>query len=65
MQQFTEKYREQIQGVVSGFDRLVFRGLLRGLNYGYWIGACKRRWRWGWSNTSGAIRFRSRITWIM
>ena len=36
MQQFTEKYREQIQGVVSGFDRLVFRGSLRGLNYGYW-----------------------------
>ena len=36
MQQFIEKYGEQIQGVVSGFDRLVFRGSLRGLNYGYW-----------------------------
>ena len=36
MQQFINKYREQINGVVSGFDRLVFRGSLRGLNYGYW-----------------------------
>ena len=35
MQQFIEKYSEQIQGVVSGFDRLVFRGSLRRLNYGY------------------------------
>ena len=32
MQQFINKYREQINGVVSGFDRLVFRGSLRGLN---------------------------------
>ena len=36
MQQFIEKYREQIQGVVSGFDRLVFRGSLGRLNQGYW-----------------------------
>jgi hypothetical protein len=36
MQQFIEKYGEQIQGVMSGFDRLVFRGSLRRLNYGYW-----------------------------
>src|SRR5687767_12356175 len=36
MQQFINKYREQINGVLSGFDRLVFRGSLRGLNYGYW-----------------------------
>jgi hypothetical protein len=36
MQQFIEKYGEQIQRVVSGFDRLVFRGSLRRLNYGYW-----------------------------
>ena len=35
MQQFIEKYQQQIQGVVSGFDRLVFRGSLRRLNYGY------------------------------
>lgn len=34
MQQFIKKYREQIQGVVTGFDRLVFRGSLRRLNYG-------------------------------
>ena len=34
MQQFIEKYREQIQGVLTGFDRLVFRGSLRRLNYG-------------------------------
>lgn len=36
MQQFIEKYGEQIAGVLSGFDRLVFRGSLRRLNYGWW-----------------------------
>ena len=36
MQQFIEEYQDQIQGVVSGFDRLIFRGSLRRLNYGYW-----------------------------
>src|SRR5438132_6448659 len=29
-------YRAQIHGTRSGFDRLVFRGSLRRLNYGYW-----------------------------
>ena len=33
MQQFIEKHRDQISGVLSGFDRLVFRGSLRRLNY--------------------------------
>ena len=36
MQQFIDKYASQIQGVLTGFDRLVFRGLLRRLNYGWW-----------------------------
>ena len=36
MQEFINKYRDQINGVLSGFDRLVFRGSLRRLNYGYW-----------------------------
>jgi len=36
MLKFIEKFKSQIQGVVSGFDRLVFRGSLRRLNYGYW-----------------------------
>jgi len=36
MQQFIEKYRERITGVLTGFDRLVFRGSLRRLNYGRW-----------------------------
>ena len=35
MQEFINKYRDQINGTLSGFDRLVFRGSLRGLNYGY------------------------------
>jgi hypothetical protein len=30
------KYREQIHGTLSGFDRLVFRGSLRRLQYGRW-----------------------------
>jgi hypothetical protein len=34
MHQFIAKYRDQIQGVLSGFDRLVLRGSLRRLNYG-------------------------------
>ena len=36
MQDFISKYRDKINGVVSGFDRLVFRGSLRRLNFGYW-----------------------------
>src|SRR5712691_5033731 len=36
MQQFIDKYDSQIQGVLTGFDRLVFRGSLRQLNYGWW-----------------------------
>jgi len=36
MQQFINKYWDQIDGVLSGFDRLVFRGSLRRLNYGWW-----------------------------
>jgi hypothetical protein len=36
MQQFIEKYREQINGVLTGFDRLIFRGSLRRLNYGWY-----------------------------
>ena len=36
MQKFINKYRDQICGVLSGFDRLVFRGSLRRLNYGVW-----------------------------
>jgi hypothetical protein len=35
MQDFINKYRDEIKGVLSGFDRLVFHGSLRGLNYGY------------------------------
>jgi hypothetical protein len=35
MEQFIEKYREQITGVLSGFDRVVFRGALRRLNNGF------------------------------
>jgi hypothetical protein len=32
MKQFIEKYRDQVTGVLSGFDRLVFRGSLRRLS---------------------------------
>ena len=34
MQQFTEKYREKIEGVLSGFDRVAIRGMLRRLYQG-------------------------------
>jgi hypothetical protein len=36
MQQFIEKYREEILGSVSGFDRLVFRAAPRRLQQSYW-----------------------------
>lgn len=36
MQQFIDKYRDEIVGVLSGFDRLILRGSLRRLNYGWW-----------------------------
>ena len=33
MQEFIAKHREAIAGVLSGFDRLVFRGTLRSISY--------------------------------
>jgi hypothetical protein len=36
MEKFIQKYKDGIAGVVSGFDRLVFRGSLRRLNFGRW-----------------------------
>jgi hypothetical protein len=41
MQQFIEKYAEQINGVLTGFDRLVFRGSLWRLNYGRYDSSLK------------------------
>lgn len=38
MQEFINKYRDEINGTLSGFDRLVFRGSLRRLDYGHWNG---------------------------
>jgi len=35
MQQFTARFGKMIQGVVSGFDRLIFRGSLRQLNHAH------------------------------
>src|SRR5438046_3572104 len=33
MQEFIAKHRDEITGVLSGFDRLVFRGTLRSLSH--------------------------------
>ena len=33
MKQFITKYADKIKGVLSGFDRLVFRGSMRSFNY--------------------------------
>ena len=35
MNEFIAKYAEPIQGVLSGFDRLVFRGTLRKISYSF------------------------------
>jgi hypothetical protein len=41
MEQFIEKYRDQINGVLTGFDRLIFRGSLRRLNHARWDAGLK------------------------
>ena len=33
MDQFIQKYREKVTGVLSGFDRLVLKGTIRFLSY--------------------------------
>lgn len=33
MNKFSSKFSEQIEGAISGFDRLVFRGTLRAIAY--------------------------------
>jgi hypothetical protein len=43
VQQFIKKFKDQILGALSGFDRLVFRGLLRRLQYGTWNGPLQAR----------------------
>jgi hypothetical protein len=41
MQQFIEKYADQITGTLTGFDRLVFRGSLRKLNQAFGTRSCR------------------------
>ena len=45
MQEFIAKYREKLQGVISGFDRLVFRGTLRAISYAAGMNAylCRKK----------------------
>jgi hypothetical protein len=33
MQEFIAKHKEEIAGVLRGFDRLIFRGTLRSISY--------------------------------
>ena len=63
MHQFIEKYREQINGVLTGFDRLVFRGSLRRLNYGRYDSSLKAMVAKGMEEyLSGRTGFCSRTT---
>jgi hypothetical protein len=64
MQQFIEGYSEQMDGVLTGFDRLVFRGSLRRLNYGRYDSSLKAMVATGWRSISGRTRFCSRTTGI-
>lgn len=41
MNQFIAKYRNEITGVLTGFDRLVFRGTLRSLAYAQGMDKCR------------------------
>lgn len=65
MQQFIEKYAQHVQGVVSGFDRLVFRGSLRRLNYGWRDPGRQVFVAKGWNSTAGKTRYCLRITRIV
>ena len=33
MKRFLERYDDRIEGILSGFDRVVFRGSLTSINY--------------------------------
>ncbi len=33
MRSFVQRYRDRIVGIVSGFDRVLFRGTLRSISY--------------------------------
>jgi hypothetical protein len=37
MQEFIAKYKDEIQGTLSGFDRVVFAGAVRKLDYSQWV----------------------------
>jgi hypothetical protein len=41
MQEFIAKYKDEIQGTLSGFDRVVFAGALRKLDYSQWVPVLK------------------------
>lgn len=43
MYKFLERYHEQILGVLSGFDRLVFHGTIRRLHQGYFSGPLQKK----------------------
>jgi hypothetical protein len=45
MQTFLDRHREKIVGVLSGFDRVLFRGTLRSLEYrkGFEV-LCRKPW---------------------
>jgi hypothetical protein len=61
MQQFIEKYREEILGTLSGFDRLVFRASPRRLNTLKWDPIRKiwwpKEWRSIFGKTSSSSKF--------
>ena len=33
MEHFVKWYEDRIKGIISGFDRILFRGILRGISY--------------------------------
>ena len=45
MQEFIAKHSEKLHGVISGFDRLVFRGTLRAISYAAGLNAylCRKQ----------------------
>lgn len=55
VQEFTAQYADQIQGVLSGFDRLVFRGSLRQISYPFGMQGYR------WANQVPMTRFGAHV----
>ena len=62
MERFLERHRDHVTGVLSGFDRVLFRGTLRSLSYLNGLEAFLATYRILYKNFACGYRRRSRST---